>query len=83
MIKVHALTTGQTRITGTIRTMSGESLAFCEVIADDASRVAFNLHEAHATVTVPAMDDIFGKLGYTGADQWRVYRHFCHHAARF
>ena len=82
MIKVKALPKGQTRMVGFIRTQAGEMLGFTEIIDSDARRLAFNAYTGFADIEIPSFDDIFGKIGYTGADQWRVYRHFAHHAAR-
>ena len=82
MIRVMAILNGQTRIVGHIRTMAGELLDFTEVIDSDACRIHFGAYQSQADIVIPSMDDVFGKVGYTGADQWRIWRHFAHHAAR-
>ena len=82
MIKVRALKDGKTRMVGHIKTQSGELLDFTEVIDSDACRIAFNACRDDADIIIPSYDDIFGLIGYSGPCQWRVYRHFAHHAAR-
>jgi len=82
MVKVKALRNGQTRLVGQIRTMAGECIGFTEVLSADACRIAFGAYADSADIVIPSFDDIFGKLGYSGSDQWRVYYHFAHHIAR-
>ena len=79
---VKALPKGKTLLTGVIKTQAGELLPYAETLAPDASRLAFLFIQEIAHIPIPAFDDVFGKLGYSGPNQWRVYRHFAHHAAR-
>ena len=84
MLKARAINNLKSQISGKIKTLSGESLDYCEVISDGI-RVSVNYYDASSNedISIKDYDDIFGKIGYTGSEQWRIWRHYIHHIVRF
>ena len=84
MLKARSIGKLKTQISGKIKTLAGEFLDYCEVVQDGV-RISCNYYDSSSNfdVQIKDFDEIFGKIGYSGSEQWRIWRHYVHHAARF